>query len=425
MTMVLREPDGLQIQSLDDVERLARTAVASGLVAVRRAEEAVVLLLTGRELGLSPMQSLRGIYVVSGRPVLSADLMVAVIRRSGLCRSWRVLVSTAAECTIETQREGESEPARKTWTADDARRAGLGGKGTWAAYPAQMLRHRCAADLAREVYPDVLLGLYTPDEVERPEGAPAALPDPAAQEPQQSAPVVATVQPSPEATKAPETPSSAAQLPAEVPAALVAFNARVAEIELPGDAVAVWIKHRNELAPLSATDRESAWRSLCKRVEDVGKMTNAKVWLKKAIAERDAQQPDPPPDGTNGGAGRASGGSAANSQGGAAEGSAGDATSARVTTLPGVPEWATTPGGIRAHLASISAAAYLENSVRLHRRTLGPVYLELAAERLIALDGPDVHGSYMAPSTAKGMVGAWANAGPHPKAEPRRARVGR
>lgn len=169
MTMVLREPDGLQIQSLDDVERLARTAVASGLVAVRRAEEAVVLLLTGRELGLSPMQSLRGIYVVSGRPVLSADLMVAVIRRSGLCRSWRVLVSTAAECTIETQREGESESARKTWTADDARRAGLGGKGTWAQYPAQMLRHRVAADLAREVYPDVLLGLYTPDEVERPD----------------------------------------------------------------------------------------------------------------------------------------------------------------------------------------------------------------------------------------------------------------
>lgn len=167
MTMVIREPDGLNIHSLDDVERLARTAVASGLVAVKRAEEAVVLLLTGRELGLSPMQSLRGIYVVGGKPVLSADLMVAVVRRSGLCRSWRVLKSTAAECTIETQREGETEVARKTWTAEDAKRAGLLGKGTWAQYPAQMLRHRVAADLAREVYPDVILGLYTDDEIDR------------------------------------------------------------------------------------------------------------------------------------------------------------------------------------------------------------------------------------------------------------------
>ena len=126
--LALRPQGGaLEISTLTDVERLATLAVASGLVQVRRAEEAAMLLITGRELGLSPMQSLRGIYVVSGRPVLSADLMVAVIRRSGLCRSWRVLVSTAAECTIETQREGESESARKTWTADDARRAADSG----------------------------------------------------------------------------------------------------------------------------------------------------------------------------------------------------------------------------------------------------------------------------------------------------------
>lgn len=156
---------GLELRGMDDVERLARTAVASGLVQVRRPEEAVVLLLTGRELGLSPMQSLRGIYVVSGRPVLSADLMVAVVRRSGLCASWRTVESTAETCTIETQRVGEDHPARKTWTMADAKRAQVTGKGTWSQYPAQMLRHRCAADLAREVYPDVLMGLYDPDEL--------------------------------------------------------------------------------------------------------------------------------------------------------------------------------------------------------------------------------------------------------------------
>jgi len=156
---------GLELRGMDDVERLARTAVASGLVQVRRPEEAVVLLLTGRELGLSPMQSLRGIYVVSGRPVLSADLMVAVVRRSGLCASWRTVESTAESCTIETSRVGESTPTRKTWTMADAKRAQVTGKGTWSQYPAQMLRHRCAADLAREVYPDVLMGLYDPDEL--------------------------------------------------------------------------------------------------------------------------------------------------------------------------------------------------------------------------------------------------------------------
>lgn len=162
--MVVRAP--LEPTTMDEAARLAQTAAASGLFAVRRPEEALVILLTGRELGLGAMAALRGIYVVSGRPVLSADLLVACVRRSGLCKSWRVVESTAQRCEITTQRVDEEHPSSKVWTAEDARRAGLSGRGTWAAYPGQMLRHRCAADLAREVYPEVALGLYDPDEIE-------------------------------------------------------------------------------------------------------------------------------------------------------------------------------------------------------------------------------------------------------------------
>jgi hypothetical protein len=79
-------------------------------------------------------------------------------------------------------------------------------------------------------------------------------------------------------------------VPEEVAAPLEGFYARVGEIELPGEAVAVWMKHRADLAALSPADRESAWKALCKRTEDVGKMKNAKVWLKKAIAEEDSRR---------------------------------------------------------------------------------------------------------------------------------------
>ena len=169
-TLARATSGGVDIRTVDDAERLARIAVASGLTALRRPEEAAVILLTGRELGLAPMQSLRGIHVVQGRPVLSADLMVAIVRRSGLCASWRTVETTPDTCTIETRREGEPEVARKTWTIADAARAGLTAKGgNWKAYPAQMLRHRCASDLAREVYPDVVIGCYTRDEIESPE----------------------------------------------------------------------------------------------------------------------------------------------------------------------------------------------------------------------------------------------------------------
>lgn len=77
---------------------------------------------------------------------------------------------------------------------------------------------------------------------------------------------------------------------ATAPPALGGFYARIGELELPGEAVAVWMKYRAELAPLPVADREAAWRALCKRTEEVGRMKNAKVWLKKAIAEEDARK---------------------------------------------------------------------------------------------------------------------------------------
>jgi hypothetical protein len=156
----------LEPQTLDEATTLARAAVASKLYAVASPEAALMILLTGRDLGLTASQSFRAIYVVSGKPVVSSDAMVAAIRRSGLCASWRVIESTVERCTIETLRQGESEPERETFTLDDAKRAGLDRRDVWRAYPRDMLRHRAAAGLARRVYPDVVLGCYAPGELE-------------------------------------------------------------------------------------------------------------------------------------------------------------------------------------------------------------------------------------------------------------------
>ena len=156
----------LEPQTLDEATTLARAAVASKLYAVTSAEAALMILLTGRDLGLTASQSFRAIYVVSGKPVVSSDAMVAAIRRSGLCASWRVVETTIERCTIETLRQGESEPERESFSMDDATRAGLSRKDVWRAYPRDMLRHRAAAGLARRVYPDVVLGCYAPGELD-------------------------------------------------------------------------------------------------------------------------------------------------------------------------------------------------------------------------------------------------------------------
>lgn len=69
--------------------------------------------------------------------------------------------------------------------------------------------------------------------------------------------------------------------------ALEGFLARVTAIELPGEAVAVWIKHRDELAALGGEVQAAAWQALCERTRAVGKMAKPELWLNKAIAEED------------------------------------------------------------------------------------------------------------------------------------------
>lgn len=174
-TEIVARPVGrtaLEPQSLDEARLLAKIAVDSRFFAVKSAEEALVIMLTGRELGLTAMQSLRGIYIVQGRPLVAADTLVAAVLASGKCEEWQPLENTADRCTIRTKRRGAPAPVTKTWTMADARTAGLVGKGIWSQYPKTMLRHRCAAELVREVYPDVALGMYVPEEID-PHAAPA------------------------------------------------------------------------------------------------------------------------------------------------------------------------------------------------------------------------------------------------------------
>jgi len=65
------------------------------------------------------------------------------------------------------QRKG-GQPYRHEFTLEDAKRAGLADADNYRKYPKAMLFSRCMSAGARAMFPDVLAGMYTPEELGEP-----------------------------------------------------------------------------------------------------------------------------------------------------------------------------------------------------------------------------------------------------------------
>ena len=111
----------------------ASVLVASGFLpeSIKSPEQAMAIMLTGSELGLPPMQSLRGINVIKGNPTLKPELLLALCwkRVPGFSAHFGKCDENGAEfvCT----RTGMAEPFVSRFTLADARKAGLTEKITW------------------------------------------------------------------------------------------------------------------------------------------------------------------------------------------------------------------------------------------------------------------------------------------------------
>jgi len=156
-------------RNVEEAYQLAKYFAASGLLAdLGRPEQVLLIMATGAELGIPTTTALRGIHIIKGKPVVSADLKVSLcIRRRDRCEYFSLIESTEERATYETKPVG-GKPISMTFTLKDAERARLSfdPNSNWSKYPRVMLRHRAAAELAQAVYPDLVLGLYSPEQLD-------------------------------------------------------------------------------------------------------------------------------------------------------------------------------------------------------------------------------------------------------------------
>lgn len=153
--------------TIEQLTHISLQLAKSGLSGFGNPSQVLARILAGRELGLPPMASIRGTYIVDNQVSLNAGLMAALIRNAG--HKYEVITRTAQECSIRFYRDDQTYV--HTFTIDDARRADLliSSKGNvkvnWKRYPKAMLYARCMSEGAKIMYPDILAGYYTPEEL--------------------------------------------------------------------------------------------------------------------------------------------------------------------------------------------------------------------------------------------------------------------
>lgn len=172
MEMVRYETQALKPTTLSEANTLANVIANSSFCPNTyrgKPGDVLVCIMMGCEVGLSPMQSIQNIAVINGKPSLWGDAALGVCKSHPSyesCDEWLENEGDALTAYCKARRKGE-EPQVRSFSVDDAKKAGLWGKqGPWSNYPKRMLQMRARGFAIRDVWPDALRGLITAEEAQ-------------------------------------------------------------------------------------------------------------------------------------------------------------------------------------------------------------------------------------------------------------------
>jgi len=89
------------VKSAADALTIGETFFKSGMFSdIKSAQQAVVKIMAGAEMGISPFAAMSGIHIIQGKPTIGAGLMAARVKGFGKY-DYRVLEHTDKVCSIE------------------------------------------------------------------------------------------------------------------------------------------------------------------------------------------------------------------------------------------------------------------------------------------------------------------------------------
>ena len=154
-----------------------RILQSSQMLGVHNPGDAFVLAWHCLSEGISPLEFSKRYHLIGGKLTMRADYMHAAFRNAGGRIHWVNTGEDGLEAVGEFYADADAEPVRVAFTIEDARK--LLGKNAkhncdaidapgsgWTKDRGAMLRARVISKGIRMVAPEVIAGVYTPDELE-------------------------------------------------------------------------------------------------------------------------------------------------------------------------------------------------------------------------------------------------------------------
>lgn len=179
-------------ETFEDVQRIARMAVAAGLGAYhwkdtleQKVAKATAAIMHGLELGLSPMQSLSGIAVINGKTTIYGDMLTAVLWASGFkVKKWvdghgdnriararitrpdgEVIESSFSVAQAKQARLWDTRETVKKKSKDDGEYIAP-NDSAWHLYPDDMLGWKALGRCVRDGASDATRGMVIREDIE-------------------------------------------------------------------------------------------------------------------------------------------------------------------------------------------------------------------------------------------------------------------
>ncbi len=158
---------GDMIRSYGDLMQVAEMLTKSGLLpqSIKTKEQAAVIILKGRELGFPTLEAFAQINVIQGKPTISPQGMISLVRRTGQLEYLKIEQNdNNTATTVRVKRKGEPEHAT-TFSDEDAKAMGLLGKDNWQKQKPVMRQWRAVGANLRITFADIIGGMYPPEEM--------------------------------------------------------------------------------------------------------------------------------------------------------------------------------------------------------------------------------------------------------------------